>query len=586
MSTPVSSETSSAVDRRNFLLICSAVGLGGTALPAALWTRLEAEHVPMSGEGSEEGLPVQAEVTVAMLAAAEGVAGVTFTPAEREMMLRNLNRALAGYGQIRAVPIDNGIPPAIQFSPMIPGLESPKPPPAPSGRGRPAVSLPASESDLAFLQAGELGELIRTRQVSSVELTSLYLKRLRRHTETLHCAVTITEERALRQARAADAEIAAGRYRGPLHGVPWGGKDLLAVDGYPTTWGSPIYRDRVLRETATVVEKLDAAGAVLVAKLSLGEMAQGDVWFGGMTRNPWKTDQGSSGSSAGSASATVAGLVGFSIGSETLGSIVSPSTRCGASGLRPTFGRVSRAGAMALSWSMDKLGPLCRSAEDCALVLDAIHGADGKDLTAVDRPFVWDRNRPLSTIRVGYLQAAFEQDRPTREYDEATLDMLRQLGVNLVPITIPSDLPLGALRIILTAEAGAAFEELVLTNRDDEMVQQTPNAWPNTFRSAQMIPAVSYIQANRIRTMAMVQLEEAMRSVDCFVTPSFGGNVLMLTNLTGHPTVVVPNGYREDGTPVSISFIGRLFGESEALTVAHHYQEETGWNRMRPPAFA
>lgn len=582
MSTPGSSETSSAVGRRNFLMICSAVGLGGTALPAAIWSRLEAERTPASPGEDAGGLSVPAEVTVEMLVAAEGVAGVSFTPAERAMMLRNLNQALAGYGQIRAVPLDNGIPPAIQFSPMIPGLEPPKPPPAPSGRGRPTVTLPTSESDLAFLQAGELGELIRTRQISSVELTSLYLKRLRQHDEVLHCTITLTEERAMRQAQAADAEIAAGRYRGPLHGVPWGAKDLLAVEGYPTTWGSPIYRNQMLKETGTVAERLDAAGAVLVAKLSLGEMAQGDVWFGGMTRNPWKTDQGSSGSSAGPACATVAGLVGFSIGSETLGSIVSPSTRCGASGLRPTFGRVSRAGAMALSWSMDKLGPLCRSAEDCALVLDAIHGADGKDLTAVDRPFVWDRNRALSTIRVGYLKAAFEQDRPTREYDEATLDMLRQLGVDLVPVTLPSNLPLGALRIILSAEAGAAFEDLVLTNRDDEMVQQTPNAWPNTFRSAQMIPAVSYIQANRIRTMAMVQLEEAMRSVDCFVTPSFGDNVLMLTNLTGHPTVVVPNGYREDGTPVSISFIGRLFGESEALTVAHHYQEETGWHRMHP----
>lgn len=570
------------LDRRNFFWLCSAVGLGGTALPGALWDRLEAQQPAVaSGRAGQEP-----EITKEMLAAAEGVIGQHFTDAERDLMLGNLNNALRSYTQLHQVPLANGVPPAIAFSPVFPGLEAPRPIPR-RRKAAARVTLPSSESEIAFLSAGTLGELIRTKQISSVELTRLYLKRLAQHGDTLKCVITLTEERALEQARAADADLARGNHRGPLHGVPWGTKDLMAVPGYPTTWGSPIYRDQRLEETATVVERLDAAGAVLVAKLSLGELAQGDVWFGGMTRNPWKLDQGSSGSSAGSASSTVAGLVGFSLGTETLGSIVSPSTRCGASGLRPTFGRVSRFGAMALSWTMDKIGPLCRSVEDCGLVLQAVQGPDGKDLTVHDRPFAWERGGEvdLRSLRIGYLQAAFEQDYPTKAFDAATLDTLRGLGATLVPVTLPPDLPLGALRVILNAEAGTAFDELVQSNKDDQMVQQTRNAWPNTFRAAQMIPAVSYLQANRVRTLVMQQTETAMHAVDCLVTPSFGGNVLLLTNLTGHPTVVVPNGYREDGTPVSISFVGRLFGEEAALAVAHQYQQATDFHRKRPPSF-
>jgi Asp-tRNA(Asn)/Glu-tRNA(Gln) amidotransferase A subunit family amidase len=333
---------------------------------------------------------------------------------------------------------------------------------------------------------------------------------------------------------------------------------------------------------------LEDAGAVLVAKLTLGALAMGDVWFGGQTRNPWKLDQGSSGSSAGAAAATVAGLVGFSVGSETLGSIVSPSTRCGATGLRPTFGRVSRWGAMALSWSMDKLGPLCRTAEDCALVLDAIHGADGKDPTARDWPFDWDAELPLSSLRIGYYRSAFEatEDHPTKPFDDAALEVVRRLAGPLVPVELPEAYPVNALRIILSAEAAAAFDDLTRSNRDDLLKRQGAGAWPNSFRRSRFIPAVEYIQANRVRTMLMGAMEAAMDGVDVFITPSYGGSVLLTTNLTGHPAVTVPAGFRDDGTPVSISFIGRLYGEAELLAVARAYQEATGFHRKHPPEFA
>jgi Asp-tRNA(Asn)/Glu-tRNA(Gln) amidotransferase A subunit family amidase len=448
------------------------------------------------------------------------------------------------------------------------------------------VTRPSSDTELAFLPVTDLADLVRRRKVTATELTRLYLSRLKQYDPTLLCVVNLTEERALRQAAAADAEIAAGKYRGPLHGIPWGAKDLLAVPGYPTTWGSPLFRNQVIDTTATVVERLDAAGAILVAKLTLGEFAQGDVWFGGTTKNPWKTDQGSSGSSAGPGSATAAGLVGFSIGTETLGSIVSPSTRNGVTGLRPTFGRVSRSGAMALSWSMDKIGPMCRSVADCALVLDAIHGPDGRDPTALAAPFSWDPARALSTIRIGYLKEAFEQERPLKAIDNTALEALRGMGVSPVVVEMPTGIPTGALRIILTAEASAAFDEITRDNRDDQMVQQTASAWPNSFRAARFIPAVEYINANRARTLLMERMERVFDQVDVFMTPSFGGNVLLTTNLTGHPAVTVPSGFRDDGTPVSISFIGKLWGEAELCRVASAWQEATGWHKRRPAAFS
>ncbi|MBT8335051.1 MAG: amidase, partial [Gemmatimonadetes bacterium] len=448
----------------------------------------------------------------------------------------------------------------------------------------PSEVRPGSLEEVAFWPVTRLSELIRSRQVSSEELTRMYLDRLERHGPRLEAVITLTRERALRQARERDREVARGEIRGPLHGIPWGAKDLLSVAGYPTTWGAQPYREAMLERDASVVARLDEAGAVLVAKLTLGALAQGDYWFGGRTRNPWNLAQGSSGSSAGSSAATVAGLVGFSIGSETLGSIVSPSTRTGATGLRPTFGRVSRAGAMALSWTMDKLGPICRSVEDCALVFAAIHGADGRDPTARTVPFDWDPRRSLGDLRVGYIASAFEGD-DADPADAAVLDVMRAEGVEPIPFELPDAYPLGALRVILSAEAAAAFDDLTRSGRDDELVRQTAGSWPNTLRTARFIPAVEYIQANRVRSMVMGALDAAFEGFDVVLTPSFAPNVLLMTNLTGHPVTVLPHSFAEDGTPRSFSFLGRLWGDDACLRVAHAYQQATETHRRVPPLF-
>jgi Asp-tRNA(Asn)/Glu-tRNA(Gln) amidotransferase A subunit family amidase len=547
----------------------SALGLGATALPNILWARSQ-----------QEG-----RITKQMIAQAEQLAGLEFTDAERELMLEDVNENLEAFEKLRTVSIPNEVYPALRFDPTLPGST------LPAARGafrrtRQPVTRPSDDRQLSFLPVAELAELVRTRQVSSVELTRLYLDRLTRHCGRLECLVTPTDELAMMQARRADRELGRGIYRGPLHGIPWGAKDLLAEDAYRTTWGATPYEEQVIHYDATVVRKLEEAGAVLVAKLTLGALAWGDVWFGGKTRNPWDPEEGSSGSSAGSASATVAGLVGFSIGSETLGSIVSPATRCGATGLRPTFGRVSRFGAMALSWSMDKLGPICRSVEDCALVLHAIHGADGKDPTARDVPFNWNPDVQLRDLRIGYYRSGFEADHDWKPFDDSALAVLRKLGADLIPIELPTeDYPLDALRLILNVEAAAAFDELTRSNRDDLLVRQIENAWPNVFRQSRLIPAVEYIQANRVRTMLMGAMEAAMDGIDLFVTPSFGRGVLMLTNLTGHPAVALPNGFRDDGTPVSISFVGRLYDEGTLLAAANAYQDATGFHLHHPPEF-
>jgi len=497
------------------------------------------------------------------------------------MMRTDLEDNRRNYQEVRKVPLPNSVPPALSFSPVVPGqaYEEARRPFVWSEPDK--VEIPADREDLAFYPVTQLAWLIKNRRITSTELTELYLSRLKKYGPKLLCVVTLTEDLARAQARRADDEIAAGKYRGPLHGIPWGGKDLLATKGIKTTWGSPIFRDRVFEEDATVVKRLDEAGAVLVAKLSMGEFAMGDVWFGGRTRNPWNYEQGSSGSSAGSASATAAGLVGFAIGTETLGSIVSPSTRCGVTGLRPTFGRVSRHGAMALSWSMDKIGPLCRTVEDCALVLNAIHGPDGKDLTVADRPFNWDPSLPLRTIRVGYVKKAFEADYRTKKFDEAALEALRKAGVELVPFELP-DIPTRPLGTILDAEAAAAFDELTRSGKDDLMVRQDRGAWPNSFRQSRFIPAVEYIQANRVRTLLMAEMAVRMKEIDVYVAPSFGGTNLLLTNLTGHPAVVVPDGFDDKGSPVSISFIGNLYEEAKALRVAKAFQDATDFHLRRP----
>ena len=571
-------------DRRAFMAYFSSLGLGATLFPGALWSQA-ATTASSSGAAGVAGESAGAvEITLETIRCAEEIAGLTFTGTEREMMLRGLQNYQERYQALREMPLPNAVVPAIHFDPVPPGGTAPPATPPTRGRmTRSPVSLrtaPSNLEELAFAPVTELSELVRRRQVTSVQLTEMYLRRLERHDPVLQCVVTLTPERALRQAREADAEIAAGRYRGPLHGIPWGAKDLLAVAGHPTTWGTTPYREQRFEEDAEVVKRLDAAGAVLVAKLTLGELAQGDNWFGGQTKNPWRTEQGSSGSSAGSASATAAGLVGFAIGTETLGSISSPSTRCGTTGLRPTFGRVPRTGAMALSWTMDKIGPICRSVEDCALVFDAIHGADGYDRSAVNAPFTWNATVPLRSIRVGYLQSAFERDYQQRAFDEASLAVVRGLGVELIPVEIP-DMNYGAMRLVLSAEAAAFFDELTRSGRDDLMAQQGQGAWPNTFRTARFIPAVEYINAHRARTLAMQRWAELFATVDVIITPTSGAQ-LTATNLTGHPAVILPNGFRENGTPVSITFLGQLYGEANLLAVAHAYQRATDFHARQP----
>lgn len=521
------------------------------------------------------------KVTTRDILSAEKISGLRFTKKERKMMLRGLRRNLDSYEKMRGVRLGNHIPPAIQFNPVLPGVSLGEEASSFILSADPSVQVPENFEDIAFYPVTALAQLIRSRQITSMELTSLYLDRLKKYGPQLECVITLTEELALTQAKKADEEIAKGHYRGPLHGIPWGAKDLLATKAIRTTWGAMPFKDQIIDEDATVVKRLEEAGAVLVAKLTMGALAMGDVWYGGKTKNPWNLEQGSSGSSAGSAAATSAGLVAFAIGTETLGSIVSPSTRCGVTGLRPSYGRVSRYGAMALSWSMDKIGPICRTVEDCALVFHAIHGPDGKDLTIIDVPFGWDPSSDLKEIRVGYLAKAFEQKSRTRELDQAALEVLRSMGIELVPIELP-EFPARSISFILGAEAAAAFDELTRSGKDDLLVRQGRGAWPNSFRQARFIPAVEYIQANRLRTLLMQKMAETMKEIDVFITPTYGGNNLLITNLTGHPAVVVPNGFDDKGSPTSICFIGDLFEEEKALRVAKAYQDATDFHLQHP----
>ena len=556
-------------DRRAFMGYFASMGLGSTLLPGVLWAKVAA------GE----------DITTETIACAEEIAGLEFDAEAREMMVGGLKEQAQQIKALHAMKIGNSVPPAFVFNPLLPGMTVASP--AGVARGEMTrhpverrAAVPSNLEELAFLPVTELAELVRQRRVTSVQLTSMYIARIKRHDPVLQAVVTLLEDRAMAQARAADAEIARGRYRGPLHGIPWGAKDLLAVRGAPTTWGSAPFREQQFDTDAEVVRRLDAAGAVLIAKTTLGELAYGDVWFGGTTKNPWKLDQGSSGSSAGSAAATAAGLVAFGIGTETLGSISSPSTRVGATGLRPTFGRVPRTGAMALSWTMDKIGPICRSVEDCALVFDAIHGTDGNDLSVHDAPFTWDATVSPASLRVGYVKSAFDRDYPAKAFDASSLDVLRSLGATLRPVEIP-DMPYNAMRLILTAEGAAAFDELTRTGRDAEMKRQTADAWPNIFRAARFIPAVEYINANRARTMAMEKWAELMATLDVLMVPT-NSTQIVATNFTGHPAVILPNGFRADGTPVSITFLGQLFGEAKLLALASAYQRATDFHTRHP----
>lgn len=508
---------------------------------------------------------------------------LSFTPSERDSLFEGIERNILNYQAIYKYPLLNSTPPSLNFNPIPLNFEKEQ------EQGRNIYSLPEenilkrpkNDSEIAFMSIAELSTLIKTGQITSTELTKIYINRLKKYGDSLQCVITITEELALDQAKRADAEIASGKYKGLLHGIPYGVKDLLSVEGYNTTWGATPFINQQFDETATVVKKLEEAGAVLIAKLTMGALAMGDVWYGGVTKSPWNTERGSSGSSAGSASATVAGLVGFSLGTETLGSIVSPSTRCGATGLRPSYGRVSRTGAMALSWSMDKIGPICRNAQDCAIVFDYIRGTDGIDQTLVDIPFNYRDNNDFKDLKVGYIKEYFESDR-TGKNDSITLQNIREMGVELREVSMPDDLPIGALRIILVAEAAAAFDSLTRSDEDDLLVRQDKGAWPNIFRGARFIPAVEYINANRIRYELIQKVHEAFKEYDVIITPSYGGSQLLVTNLTGTPCVVVPNGFDEEGNPTSISFIGKLYGEAPLLEFARAFQQHTDWDEMHP----
>lgn len=526
----------------------------------------------------------QPKLTKQMVAEAESLVGLQFNDAKRDSMLDDLNDNWKDYQAIRGVSIANNIPPAILFNPIPVGMkfESKKIPFTRSYAGK--VPMPKDFEELAFYSVGQLASLIKSRSVTAMQLTKMYLERLKKHGPKLECVVTLTESLALAQAKRADEEIAAGKYRGLLHGIPYGAKDLLATKRIRTTWGSVPFKEQLIDEDATVIKRLEQAGAILVAKLTMGELAWGDVWFGGKTRNPWNLDQGSSGSSAGSASATAAGLVAFAIGTETYGSIVSPSNRCGTTGLRPTYGRVSRTGAMALSWSMDKIGPICRTVEDCAIVFNAIHGPDSMDQTLYDVPFNYQPNITLNRLRVGYLKTDFDSAKTNKEQNDATLAALRSMGVTLIPIELPK-LPSQHLGIILSAEAAAAFDELTRSGRDSLLVRQIKNAWPNSFRSSRFIPAVEYIQANRVRWMLIQEMARLFKDIDLYVAPSVEGRNLLLTNLTGHPCVVLPNGFSKEGTPTSITFIGRLFDEGKLLAFAKQYQDATNFHVQHPPLF-
>ncbi|WP_420147221.1 amidase [Spirosoma sp.] len=522
-------------------------------------------------------------VTATMIDVAATLFDLDFTAAERDSMVDNLNNARTNYEALRKIDLPNDIAPALYFNPLPTGFSIPAGPSS-LKTSSVKVTLPANRDDLAYYTVGQLGQLIHTRQISSVELTQFFLNRLKTYNPKLHCVITFTDELALAQAKRADAELKAGKYRGPLHGIPYGAKDLLATKGYKTTWGAEPYKNQIIDLDATVIQKLEAAGAVLCAKLTLGALAMGDVWFGGTTRNPWNPVSGSSGSSAGSASSVSAGLLPFAIGTETLGSIVSPSTICGTTGLRPTFGRVSRHGAMALSWSMDKIGPITRSVEDCALVFNAIYGPDSHDPTVMNAPFRYAPLTSLKGVRIGYVKKAFESNYPNRANDSLTLQTLRSLGAELVAFDLPTSVPAGRISFLLSAEAAASFDELTRSGRDDQLTRQTKNAWPNTFRSSRFIPAVEYIQANRARTKLINEMAAQLKAaqVDVYVSPTYAGGNLTLTNLTGHPCVVLPNGFSKQNTPTSITFMGQLFEEGRILAVAKAYQDATQWHKKHP----
>ncbi len=578
----MSTAKSNRATRREFILTSGVVAAASTLPVSAIGAQQDkpSQPPPEPPEPEDTKSEDADAITEATFAEAEKLAGVQFTAKERTQMLQGINGEVDLYRQRRSQELPNGFGPAAVVDPRFPGVRlvdiSNK---FVRSNGSPGP-LPSHDEDIAFAPVTTLSRWIQRRELTSQRLTEIYLKRLRSIGPKLECVVTLTADRARRQAKAADNAIAAGRYRGPLHGIPWGAKDLLDTAGITTTWGATPYKDRVPDDDAVVVRRLDEAGAVLIAKTTLGALAYGDRWFDGRTNNPWNLEQGSSGSSAGSAAGTAAGLFGFSLGTETLGSIVSPCMRCGTTGLRPTFGRVARTGAMALCWSLDKIGAICRTVEDCALVLDVIRGADPDDPSSIDMPFEFDATQSVRGMRIGYSPKWFEGNRVS-DLDRAVLEIVRRLGIKLVETELP-DWPYGSLRTILSVEAAAAFEELTLSDRDDELVWQSPRAWPNSFRQTRFTPAIEFVQAQRFRRQVMEMMNEKFADIDAMISPSYAGSLLLITNNTGHPSLTIRCGFNDNGSPHGITLLGRLFDEGTLCSLGMAMEKQLDVWDKRP----
>lgn len=514
------------------------------------------------------------------------ILGIELSPSGIDTLIPYLSRNQRGYDSLRSKSIPLDVQPPMYFDPRPIGFEMPT-------FSNPIeisidenVKLPSDSLELAFFPITKLAGLIKSKQISSESLTKFYIARLKKHDQQLKCVISLTEDYAIKQAKIADQLLSEGTYLGPLHGIPYGIKDLFAFKGYPTTWGAEPYKDQMIDQTATVIQKLEKKGAILIAKLVSGALARGDVWFGGKTKNPWDLEQGASGSSAGSGSAMSAGLCAFTIGTETLGSIVSPANRNGVTGLRPSYGRVSKSGVMSLSWTMDKVGPLCRTAEDCALVLNVMHGYDEQDPSTIDLPLAANP-KPMKDYRIGYLKTDFEKDTSDRAPNNTgSLDVFRNMGYALEAVELPKNIPYDGFDVILRAEAGAFFDELVRSGGVDRMVQQTVRSRANSLRQARFIPAVEYIQANRHRNILIQEFHKIISRYDVLIAPTFGGRQLLLTNLSGHPSICIPNGFDEKKHPTSITLIGNLYDESSIINLAKLYQDATDHEEKHPPLFS
>ena len=514
---------------------------------------------------------------------------LSFTTKEIDTLYSDVIDNLANYKAMHNLSLPNSVPLSMWQTPVVPGMHFNKVQNPIAWKLDNTVQLPANKNDLAFYTIEQLASLIKNKKISSLALTQFFIERIKTWGDTLQCVISLQEEIAYAQAKKADAELAQGKYRGLLHGIPYGLKDLFAVKGTKTTWGAAPYQNQTIEEDAFVYTKLREAGAVLVAKFTLGALAMGDYWFGGRTKNPWNLKYGSSGSSAGSTSATVAGLVPFAIGTETWGSIVSPSTTCGATGLRPTFGSVSRSGAMALSYSLDKVGPICRSAVDAAIVFNYIHGTDGKDGSAVNMPFNYTPNKDIKKLKIAYAKNYFDKIKDSSRNEFKVLEEFKKLGVQLIPVNFPDSgvYNFNIMDVVIGVECAAQFDEMTRMNIDDALTRQTKNDWPNSFRTARFVPAVEYINAQRHRYTLMQKVNEVMQQYDVIICPSRGdGNQSAITNLTGNPVVCVPTGFdKKSNLPTGISFVGNLYDEATILSIAQAYQKATNWDEAHPALF-